>query len=215
MIPDFSFGECCDTHDICYATCSENATKDLCDRRLYACSLATCTSEGSRFKRALCRIAAACYAAALNDRFCEIYENNQRDLCTCADGSNSTAQNVSLANSQYYLFGTSFDSLCAFGSPLPDVFLTLTIHVFILLFPFFFYQPTTAGPNLPNLDNLKCPPDDDQIIDEMRNDPDASDTDTIAPGSTNPPGSAATNVQVSLLICMFASVLFASAALLL
>lgn len=93
VIPDFSFTDCCNAHDICYSTCGGGNTKSSCDATLYQCSLATCPSQPTAYKRALCRIAAQCYAAALNDRFCLFYTESQKAACTC-QASTAPAQNV-------------------------------------------------------------------------------------------------------------------------
>ena len=42
-VPDFSYGPCCNAHDICYSTCSKN--KATCDTEFKTCMKAMCTAK--------------------------------------------------------------------------------------------------------------------------------------------------------------------------
>jgi hypothetical protein len=42
-VPEFSYGKCCDSHDICYSTCSRSRVS--CDSAFLTCMIATCHSK--------------------------------------------------------------------------------------------------------------------------------------------------------------------------
>ena len=91
LVPEFRFGSCCDTHDLCYSNCS--LEKVACDEDFYQCMLRQCEEIGGIFdqtRQRLCRRVAECYAAVTYDEGCPFYENAQREACSCEAGGNST-----------------------------------------------------------------------------------------------------------------------------
>eukprot|EP01113_Clastostelium_recurvatum_P051034 TRINITY_DN9829_c1_g1_i2.p1 TRINITY_DN9829_c1_g1~~TRINITY_DN9829_c1_g1_i2.p1 ORF type:complete len:213 (-),score=34.86 TRINITY_DN9829_c1_g1_i2:68-628(-) len=96
LIPEYRFGDCCNAHDNCYATCG--AVKEDCDRRFYGCMTRTCDEDypTSDRRRNRCKAVAGCYAGSIEDidvSSCRAYTKDQEEQCVCQPGDKATFVN--------------------------------------------------------------------------------------------------------------------------
>ncbi|OAR00545.1 hypothetical protein LLEC1_00496 [Akanthomyces lecanii] len=81
-VPDLSFGECCDGHDICYGTCSEEFGP--CNKRFLGCMVQSCARFAPVPKLFLaCNGAAASYYLAVQFFGKKAFAEATKELCEC------------------------------------------------------------------------------------------------------------------------------------
>ena len=90
-VPDFTFGTCCDGHDICYGTCSEDFT--TCNNDFYGCMLQECLPFIiSPLLYLGCNGVATTYYLAVRFFGDDAYAEATKELCDCkCDDASLTA----------------------------------------------------------------------------------------------------------------------------
>jgi hypothetical protein len=101
MVPELSFHECCNQHDLCYTVC--NGDKERCDADFYRCMFRSCLDEESQHhrvcqhmsgtaarlcakeaaaKRSLCNKFARFYYFSVSEVGCRAWVATQNACCT-------------------------------------------------------------------------------------------------------------------------------------
>ncbi|KAJ4148571.1 hypothetical protein LMH87_003035 [Akanthomyces muscarius] len=81
-VPDLSFGECCNNHDICYGTCSEQFGP--CNKQFLGCMVQSCAKFAPIPKLFLaCNGAAASYYLAVQFFGKTAFSDATKELCEC------------------------------------------------------------------------------------------------------------------------------------
>ena len=83
-IPGFT--ECCDAHDKCYDTCSNDRSD--CDEHFKSCLSSVCLFDGlsnkkSKDKMTQCQTSADMMHAATTSLGCTAFKESQRNACLC------------------------------------------------------------------------------------------------------------------------------------
>lgn len=82
FVPEYKFHSCCNSHDICYGTCSR--TKASCDTSFHTCMKNVCTATYSAgIKRTACLAAAATYYKGVDIAGDNAFENASEKYCRC------------------------------------------------------------------------------------------------------------------------------------
>ncbi|KAG2428473.1 hypothetical protein HXX76_011591 [Chlamydomonas incerta] len=75
-VPEFTFGSCCNSHDLCYGRCG--SSRNGCDDNFFVCMRSTCS-----WWNVPCQALASTYYLGVVAMGCDAYSTAQNRLCAC------------------------------------------------------------------------------------------------------------------------------------